>query len=1436
MTGMALAVGLAMTQPSMGALVINELDANQTGADSAEFIEITNDGGATIDFSLTPYVVVAFNGNGDVSYGAYDLSIGTLAPGEYLVIGNSGMVPAPDIVLPLNGLQNGDEAVGLYTGTSASFPTGTAATTTNLVDVLVYDGGTGTGGDAALATALGVTAGDIVDENEFGNFPTTGISRIPDATGLFTAGSQVTPGATNGAAPPNAVGRLTITNTATLSDPIDLCGQFGDGNYEFSITSLPTDGTLTDGGAGFGVPHVVTGVLRYDPDTGPDFSGVDSFEFTVTDDNGAGATSDPATHEVAVQTVGSVYISEVMHSPSGNDNAFEWIEIYNDSGSSVSLGSIDATNNDGFNKPTANNMVGASIPANSVMFIAPDVTTAGIPDIDNESLRCDWNFNEADVIRIPIENFETTFATAGATCDTAAGSRIFVFDNSGALLDAIDLGRPNSGASACAAQSYALNPAVFPIPAIFGPDADLNDSDAAWGCVGPLGITGGLQDGDASGDSANPGYIVGSPIPPSAYVFEPACFGACCLSDGSCLDGLTETECLVDNCGINFNQGDSCGAVSCSPVATNKCCLPIGTCADLTECECLQANGDYDGGDVCSGAPEECPVEVSLVINELEYNTPGSDTDDALEFIELYAPAGGGESAAGWKLEFYNGNDTTGTNLYNTIDLSTIASGVIPADGYLVAGDSNVANVDIIKSGAIQNGGGRGDGVVLSFAGFVVESLSYGQDSGTTGFVAVGGDGDGTFMADIGPSDSSSTSLQKLPDAGAWTETLNNTPGESNFDAGDFGACCDGLTCSLATEDDCTLAGFTYEGDGTNCDFNPCVPRGACCNPDATCTDNVEQDVCENLLGGVWNGDNTVCNDYDAFAACLDGPGAPLGVGCESQDIDGASPADVDLADFALFQVNTCTPDPTGACCPPNGVCVEINQFDCEADGGIYRGDGVSCAGLDPECDMPVAGDILINEIWADDPGGDDVEFIELFGTPSASLNGRSLIVIDGDTAGDTSSFQYRRVTVQIDFTGAHSLDGSGFFLIGTGAGIGAVDLDLDSAGGNNNTFVDDLQNGSQTYALVPTADIAFCTTVGLPDASCNAEGPQLTAASAAALTANAYDAVATLDATVGDHRYLVGAAPLVQDNGFAIDHGHRIPNGTDTDGASDWETQFSFELGDAADPSTPGTTNSSQSLIAGACCLGIDEQDCQVLTEAQCINTNGSFNGPGTDCGLLPEDNPCNCGNIGSKPELEFPDQLPTCLVDIVISSDVDARSDANEREIFIQDIVGTNGLILFGSNEDVDAILAVAAAGDRIELRGTLTDFFDAQEIVAPFQVEVIESDFGIPTPFPKQIDQMNAGIQVGVNDDVISTLIQLKNVTIANPGFNFFSGNTTVNGVGPLAGESWEIRLSGENTIVGTTIPAGPVDIVGAVTTFNGNFNLKPRTLADITPHVP
>ena len=97
---------------------------------------------------------------------------------------------------------------------------------------------------------------------------------------------------------------------------------------------------------------------------------------------------------------------------------------------------------------------------------------------------------------------------------------------------------------------------------------------------------------------------------------------------------------------------------------------------------------------------------------------------------------------------------------------------------------------------------------------------------------------------------------------------------------------------------------------------------------------------------------------------------------------------------------------------------------------------------------------VTLNEIWADDAGGDNVEYVELFGTPGASLSGLSLIVISGSTGfEDTVNYSYEFSTEVIP--------NDGFFLIA--AGLDDLADVVESA-----NF---LPNFTVTYALVPTAD-----------------------------------------------------------------------------------------------------------------------------------------------------------------------------------------------------------------------------------------------------------------------------------------------------------------------------------------------------------------------------
>lgn len=130
-------------------LVINEVDADTPGTDSAEFIELY-DGGVG-NTALNGYTLVFYNGGNDLSYRAIDLDGYSTSASGYFVVGNSG-VPLTAVTFPTNTLQQGADAVALFLGDATGFPSGTPVKTANLLDAMVYD--TGQADDSGLLTLL----------------------------------------------------------------------------------------------------------------------------------------------------------------------------------------------------------------------------------------------------------------------------------------------------------------------------------------------------------------------------------------------------------------------------------------------------------------------------------------------------------------------------------------------------------------------------------------------------------------------------------------------------------------------------------------------------------------------------------------------------------------------------------------------------------------------------------------------------------------------------------------------------------------------------------------------------------------------------------------------------------------------------------------------------------------------------------------------------------------------------------------------------------------------------------------------------------------------------------------------------------------------------------------------------------------------------------
>ena len=157
--------------------------------------------------------------------------------------------------------------------------------------------------------------------------------------------------------------------------------------------------------------------------------------------------------------------------------------------------------------------------------------------------------------------------------------------------------------------------------------------------------------------------------------------------------------------------------------------------------------------------------EKGIIINELCYDTPGSDTAC---FIELYGPPGA--SLDGIEIVGVNGSDGED---YENINLSGHS---IPADGFFViAQDSSVANTDTITDDAnLQNGP---DNIEIRFNGITIDALGYGNGD----FIFTG---EGIPASDI----ADTNSLSRYPNGEDTDNNINDfiesalkTPVEGNL-------------------------------------------------------------------------------------------------------------------------------------------------------------------------------------------------------------------------------------------------------------------------------------------------------------------------------------------------------------------------------------------------------------------------------------------------------------------------------------------------------------------------------------------------------------------------------------------------------------------------------------------------------------------------------
>jgi hypothetical protein len=171
------------------------------------------------------------------------------------------------------------------------------------------------------------------------------------------------------------------------------------------------------------------------------------------------------------------------------------------------------------------------------------------------------------------------------------------------------------------------------------------------------------------------------------------------------------------------------------------------------------------------------------------------------------------------------------------------------------------------------------------------------------------------------------------------------------------GSCCiQGMACQDArTEYECVEAGGGDWQPGGRCADEPCGPRGACCLDAGECLDYTSRDYCENVLEGVYRGDDLRCVDLDpqcGEGACCTGSGCFDGIAereCEDSPVFGTWRGDGSSC-------ATINPRCPGGCCVNGDSCQETGWTpdQCTRFRGLFLGYGVDCQDEPDPCEVAV--------------------------------------------------------------------------------------------------------------------------------------------------------------------------------------------------------------------------------------------------------------------------------------------------------------------------------------------------------------------------------------------------------------------------------------------------------------------------------------------------
>jgi len=636
----------------------------------------------------------------------------------------------------------------------------------------------------------------------------------------------------------------------------------------------------------------------------------------------------------------------------------------------------------------------------------------------------------------------------------------------------------------------------------------------------------------------------------------------------------------------------------------------------------------------------------TVFINEFHYDNASTDTGEA---IEIAGPAG--TDLTGWSIVLYNGSNGA---LYNT----TALSGVLTDQG----GGYGMVVVNYPSNG-IQNG--SPDGLALVDASnAVVQFLSY-----EGSFNGVGGPADGVASTDIGVSENGSgplgNSLQLTGSGTTYGDFTWAAEAANTFGAPNTGQTFSGAPTAAAL----VINEVDYDQPGTD----------AAEFVEIRNNDSVSVDLSAYSLQLVNGNGGSVYSTTtfpsvslaagDYFVVCANAAtvaNCDVDVSPDTNFIQNGAPDAValffgsTLIDVVSYEGDTVAPytEGSGAGLVDDAASATEGISRC-ADGSDTDQNNVdfSLREITPGAANACGGGELepvINEFSASTTGT-DVEYVEVFGDPNTDYSAYAVLELEGDSSSNTGTVD--------EVISLGTTDANGFYLASLPANA--------------------LENGSISLLLVKN----FTGALG-DDLDTNDDG-----AFDAIPWDAIVDAVSVNDGGAGDLTYGVPALGPNYDgvSSFAPGGASRIPDGFDTDAATDW-VRNDFDLA--------GISGFSGSISLG-----------------EAYNTPGAMNevyvAPPEMCGdpFTPIYNVQ--GNGAASPLVGTEVAIEGVVVgDFQNNASVD-NGDLNG--FHVQDPVGD------GDAATSDGVFVYApggmdvAVGDAVRVRGSVSEYFGLTEITA-------------------------------------------------------------------------------------------------------------------------